>query len=293
MNPHQLELFYYVAKARGVSRAVRLMPYGIQQPTVSSQVNALERDLGVTLYERRPFKLTPAGEELFRFVEPFFGRLAEVREKLHGAAQLRIGASPIVFRDYLLPVIDAVRRQFPRLNLILRALNQPQLLDALHQDELDVVISLIPDNPGPAISASEIVRLPLVLLAPARSKIKSAKQIWESAAIAEPLIALPPHELICQRFQQTLAELGVRWLPTIEMDSLDLIEKYVAAGYGIGLSVRLPEKKPPAKIRAVELPGFPELRLGVLHRHESKTDDAVCRAFLAELTRQAARFVRP
>src|ERR1041384_3969715 len=120
------------------------MPYGIQQPSVSAQVNALERDLGVTLYERRPFKLTPAGEELFLFVEPFFGRITEVREKLQGAARIRIGASPIVFRDYLSPVIESIRTQFPDLNMILRALNQPELIDSLENDELDIVISLIP-----------------------------------------------------------------------------------------------------------------------------------------------------
>src|SRR2546429_486035 len=100
MNPHHLELFYYVAKCRGVSHAARQMPYGIQQPSVSAQVNALERDLGVALFERRPFKLTPAGQELFKFVEPFFGKMAEIRERVQGGSQLRIGASPIIFRDY-------------------------------------------------------------------------------------------------------------------------------------------------------------------------------------------------
>src|SRR5206468_7878163 len=111
MSPHQLELFYHVARSKGVTRAARQMPYGIQQPSVSAQVNALERDLGVTLYERRPFKLTPAGEELFGFIEPFFGGIAGMREKLQGAARIRIGASPIVFREYLPPVIEAVRKQ--------------------------------------------------------------------------------------------------------------------------------------------------------------------------------------
>src|SRR5437016_5858735 len=106
MNPHQLELFYYVAKSGGVTRAAKQMPYGIQQPSLSTQVNALERDLGVALYERRPFKLTRAGEELFKFVEPFFGKITEVREKIQGAAQIRIGASPIVFRDHLSPVLE-------------------------------------------------------------------------------------------------------------------------------------------------------------------------------------------
>src|SRR5215471_18613292 len=171
MNPHQLELFYHVAKFKGVSRAARQMPYGIQQPSVSAQVNALERDLGVTLYERRPFKLTPAGEELFHFVEPFFGRIAEVRQKLQGAARIRVGASPIVLRDYLPPVLEAVRRKFPGLNMLLRAMNQPELIDSLERDELDVIISLIPNDLSPGLSAVEILSLPLILLAPKGSKV--------------------------------------------------------------------------------------------------------------------------
>src|ERR1041385_9177453 len=149
MNPHQLELFCYVAKCKGVSRAARQMPYGIQQPSVSAQVNALERDLGVILYERRPFKLTSAGEELFKFVEPFFGKFAEVRERLQGAAHIRIGASPIVLRDYLSPVIASVQKQFPRMSMILRAMNQPELIAAMERDELDILISLIPDTRSP------------------------------------------------------------------------------------------------------------------------------------------------
>jgi DNA-binding transcriptional LysR family regulator len=292
MNPHQLELFYHVAKFKGVTRAARQMPYGIQQPSVSAQVNALERDLGVTLYERRPFKLTPAGEELFKFVEPFFGKIAEVREKLQGAARIRIGASPIVFRDYLPPVIEAVRKQFPGLNMILRALNQPELIDSLERDELDVIISLIPDNLSHGVQAVEIVALPIILLGPKASKIKSANDLWDNGQIQEALIALGPNELICQQFQEQLAKIGVSWLPKMEMDSLELIEKYVEAGYGLGLSVRLPDRKLSSKVRAIELPGFPPVKLGLLHRGESTAESRILRAFLEEVKSQAERFQR-
>ena len=72
MNIHHLELFYYVAKYKGIAGAVRNMPYGIQQPAISAQVIQLENDLGMTLFQRRPFELTPAGVELFAFVQPFF-----------------------------------------------------------------------------------------------------------------------------------------------------------------------------------------------------------------------------
>jgi DNA-binding transcriptional LysR family regulator len=289
MNPHQLELFYHVAKSKGVSRAVRQMPYGIQQPSISAQVNALERDLGVTLYERRPFKLTSAGDELFRFIEPFFGKFAEVREKLQGAAHIRIGASPIVLRDYLSPVIATVQKQFPRLSLILRAVNQPELIDAIERDELDILISLVPENLSTAICTTEIMELPLVLLVLKASGITSASELWEDGRAAMPLISLGPGELISQKFQETLARQGVSWPPRIEMDSLDLIEKYVEAGYGVGLSIRLPNKKAPSKIRILDLPDFPTVKLALLYRRgpESK----IRQAFLDEVKRQAAQLV--
>jgi DNA-binding transcriptional LysR family regulator len=291
MNPHQLELFYHVAKSKGVTRAVRQMPYGIQQPSISSQVNALERDLGVTLYERRPFKLTTAGEELFRFVEPFFGRISEVREKLLGAAQLRIGASPIVFRDYMSPVIESIRKQFPKLNMILRAMNQPELIAGIEQDQLDVVISLLPDGLSTSLQCEILLELPLVLLAPRGTKISSADELWKQRKVSETLIALGPTELVCQRFQETLAKIGVTWFPKIEMDSIELIESYVEAGYGIGLSVGRPEGKTASpKIRVMDLSGFPALRLGVIYRKHQNSNDDVKRAFLEEVRKQAAQF---
>ena len=67
-NIHHLELFYFVAKHGGIAGAVRNIPYGIQQPAVSGQIAQLEEHLGVTLFQRRPFSLTPAGKKLFDFI---------------------------------------------------------------------------------------------------------------------------------------------------------------------------------------------------------------------------------
>ena len=78
MNVHHLELFYYVARFGGIAAAVRGMPYGIQQPAVSGQILQLEEVLGVSLFQRRPFALTPAGRDLYAFVEPFFSQLSTV-----------------------------------------------------------------------------------------------------------------------------------------------------------------------------------------------------------------------
>src|SRR3954468_9100685 len=95
MNVHHLELFYYVAKHGGISAAVRHIPYGVQQPAVSGQIGQLEKDIGVRLFERQPFRLTVAGEQLQEFVTPFFGELGAMRTRLveQVTPQLRVGAA--------------------------------------------------------------------------------------------------------------------------------------------------------------------------------------------------------
>src|SRR5215470_16121667 len=121
MNIHHLELYYYVAKHGGISDGVRNIPYGIQQPAVSAQVIQLEESLGVTLFHRRPFALTTAGQELYDFIRPFFDNLNPTAEKIRGGVSqhIRIGASEIVLRDYLPKVVQEVKKKFPKLKLTL------------------------------------------------------------------------------------------------------------------------------------------------------------------------------
>ena len=47
VNLHHLRLFHYVADAKGISAAVKIIPYGIQQPAISQQLLQLEEELGV------------------------------------------------------------------------------------------------------------------------------------------------------------------------------------------------------------------------------------------------------
>src|SRR5690606_14968499 len=119
MNVHHLELFYYVAKHEGITEAVRKMPYGIQQPAVSGQILQLENHLGVKLFQRRPFALTPPGEELYDFIEPFFSRLDQVAARLRGEENfhLRLAASAAALGNHLPEVLQALKREVPDLRL--------------------------------------------------------------------------------------------------------------------------------------------------------------------------------
>ena len=115
MNIHHLELFYFVAKYEGITAAVRKMPYGIQQPAVSGQILQLERDLGVKLFNRRPFALTPAGNELYDFLYPFFSRLGDMEACLKGeeSRHLRIAASASAIRNHFPDLLGEMRTEKP------------------------------------------------------------------------------------------------------------------------------------------------------------------------------------
>src|SRR4051794_23403237 len=166
MNIHHLELFYYVARHGGITEAVRNIPYGIQQPAVSGQVAQLEEFLGVTLFQRRPFSLTPAGVKLYEFITPFFSSLDAMANELQGgkARHIRIGASTIVLRDHLPELFQNVRKKFPNLKISLREGHQAELEMLLQKEELDLAVTLLEKKSPAGIHSAALVELPLALL---------------------------------------------------------------------------------------------------------------------------------
>src|SRR5438552_4278577 len=282
MNIHHLELFYYVARRGGIMEAVRNIPSGLQKPAFSGQVAQLEEHLGVTLFQRRPFALTPPGEKLFQFIQPFFSNLEAVASELQGGKvrQIRIGASTIVLRDHLPQLMQNVRKKFPNLKIALREAYHPELESLLEKEELDLAVTLIEKKSGPGIHSLAMLELPLVLLVEKDSKITAAEQLWKRDKIEEPLICLPAPEAICKHFQQGLARLGVDWFPSIEVSSVELIEIYVANGFGIGVSVLVPKFQPSINVRALPLPEFAPVVMGALWRGQTSP---LLQAFLDEL----------
>jgi DNA-binding transcriptional LysR family regulator len=288
MNIHHLELFYYVAKYGGITEAVRNIPYGIQQPAVSAQVLQLEDVLGVTLFRRRPFALNPPGEKLYQFIRPFFDGLEAVADEIRGdTQQLRVGGSGILLRDHLPEVLIRLQNRFPRLKLTLREGHRPQLESWLRDQELDVATTLLEGKPATGLSSTPLLQLNLVLLVHRDSRITSASELWKRDKIEDALICLPAYETIPRQFQSGLNRLGVDWLPRIEVSSLDLIETYVAWGYGIGLYVDIPRYAYLPKIRALPLVDFDPVILGALW--EGKTKPLI-EAYLGELRERIRAF---
>ncbi|HEV8541181.1 MAG TPA: LysR family transcriptional regulator [Verrucomicrobiae bacterium] len=266
MNIHHLELFYYVARHGGISEAARNMPYGIQQPAVSAQILQLESTLGLSLFQRRPFALTPAGDKLYRFIQPFFQNIEHVAEELRGGAAelVRIGASDVILRDHLPEIIQRVRTQYPSTKLVLRSGYQPDLVEWMRKQELDLALTLLDKNVPPGFNLLPIFNLPLILLASRKRKLKDPAELWKEKRVQAPLLCLPPNEIICRQFREGLQARKMEWKPTIELSSLELIETYVENDYGFGLGLQLPGKKFSLRVKVFPLLDFPRVDFGVI-----------------------------
>ncbi|MDB6073166.1 MAG: LysR family transcriptional regulator [Verrucomicrobiaceae bacterium] len=259
MNVHHLELFYYVAKHGGVSAAARQIPYGIQQPAISAQILQLEDSLGLTLFQRRPFQLSAEGQMLFEHIEPFFNGLGSLEQRLRGGAEtrLRIATPEIVQREYLPELLSRMRKRVPQFHFTLMNGRQAEIEARLLAQEADLGLSLITDKPTVGMNTRELQRMTMVLLVPEKSRIKCMADVLGMDRIGLPLITLGSREALPRVFGDELRTRGVDWLPTLELGGLDLVAKYVAQGFGIGLSMHVPRMKLPAGIREVPLDDFP------------------------------------
>lgn len=274
-NLHHLELFYYVAKYGGITPAVRKMPYGIQQPAVSGQMLQLEKELGVKLFNRRPFALTHAGNQLFEFLNPFFSELPNIAEQLMGeeSYHLRLAASGTVLSNHLPEVLDKLKKQYPNLKLSMTELIASESAEnLLATQEIDIAITTLNSSLPGSVRKIELLKVPLVLVVPENSEYKtfSKLQSGDDQEITEPLISLSSEHTINVIFQNELKNRGINWDTHVEVTSLELISNYTNRGYGVGLTLDAPGIKLPKGLRKINLRGFPQLRMGILYQGKLK-----------------------
>jgi DNA-binding transcriptional LysR family regulator len=249
--------------------AVRHMPYGIQQPAVSGQILQLESDLGTKLFQRRPFELTPAGQELFAFVQPFFENVEVVGDKLRGglAQTLRLAAPLIAFRHHLPEILQELRRKFPRLKLTLREGNQPTVAGWIERQEVDLAITLLDGREPTTLNRESLLSLSVVFLVPRKHPAKTSEDILSLVVNGNDvpqLVTMSNVELAPRALQELLKRRGLEWPLGIEVTAADLIDVYVETGFGIGLTVAAPGREFSKGLRGIPVDGIAPIELAAL-----------------------------
>src|SRR5262245_44195333 len=167
----QLKGFCAVVETRSVSRAAQRL--SLTQPTVSLQVQSLERDLRTTLFERRgpKIELTFEGGLLYDLARPLVEGLMALDENFesrrknveHGNLAIAAGESTI---HYVLPkAVQQFSIEHPGIALALNNVTGQLGLQQLRDRAVDFCVGPILDTPAD-IAFEPVVAFDPVLIAP-------------------------------------------------------------------------------------------------------------------------------
>ncbi|GAA4201429.1 LysR family transcriptional regulator [Actinocatenispora rupis] len=175
MNPSHLRGFLAVLRAGGVTAAAARL--GVAPSSVSGQVRALERDLGVRLFDRTGAGMRPtrAGQRLGRHAEDLLGYVERVRAEVTGRhAGVRVGALETLVAGLLPEMLDRLADRHPDLTVLARPMQRGALLAALAADDLDAGLFLDTGDtlgglgfappPGTTLDFLDVADVPLVLV---------------------------------------------------------------------------------------------------------------------------------
>jgi DNA-binding transcriptional LysR family regulator len=128
---------------------------GLTQPAMSKRLARLRVLFRDDLFVRTGDGVRPT-ERALDLADPIRAALRQIEEALGGYGRFQPGRSGRTFRiattDHvavtLMPhVVATVRREAPRVSLILRAMHRQSVADALNSGEIDLAITLLPDAP--------------------------------------------------------------------------------------------------------------------------------------------------
>ena len=253
-NRHkQLRAFVSIVKLGTLTRAAEAL--FLSQPTVTLQLQALERELGVPLLERRRrrINLTDAGEALYELARPLvegwdnLDRDFQARVKGLTAGRLTIaaGASTI---QYLLPeLVRRYREAFPAVHLQLANVTGRDGLALLRADEADFAIGSMLDVPND-IAWAPLRHFDPMLITPLDHPLAHKADIALEDLSPYGLI-LPPQRLSTYRlvdlvFQQR----QVPYQVAIEVGGWEVIKEYVARAWASRSSPASASPRPIARV---------------------------------------------
>jgi len=236
----QLRGFCYAAQTGSISKAAERML--LSQPSVSLQIQALEREMSVVLFERRgpKIKLTPEGQILYEMALPLVEGLETLPENFASrrgtleSGQLAIAAGESTLL-YLLPsIISDFTLQHPGIHFNLHNVTGRDGMDMLRADEVDFAVGSMLDIP------EDMSYLPIYSYDPMLITAKDHPLAQLNNVTLEDIsqygLILPPRHLSTWRvvkliFQQHNVDFKVN----LEAGGWEVIKKYVELGLGISI----------------------------------------------------------
>ncbi len=210
---------------------------GLSHAAISVQMRQLEEELGIELFDRsrRPVVPTADGTRIGEIAGEVLDRLEQIQRVAQGTettGSISIGFIPTCVHHLLPRVLDALRGEFPRLQVRVRSGLSGELAAAVIRRELDYALLTAPLVAMPELAISAVAAEPFFVIGPIdRSDLDNDVALLRSM----PYIAFSQRTWVGQHIAAELQRRGIPVSASIEIDSLEAIENLVASGFGVSI----------------------------------------------------------
>ena len=240
MELRHLRYFVAVAEERNFNRAAQRLH--ISQPPLSRQIQQLEAELGVTLFERscRPLELTDAGRFFYGHAQQFLARSVELKTMTRRIGQLerRLSVGFVASTLYgLMPrLIRRFRQQSPQVAITLLEMSTMAQMQALKEGEIDIGFGRIRYEDA-SIRRVVLREEPLMVAVAADHPLCACRPLTLGMLQSETLLVYPqaPRPSFADQVLAMLRERRLTPQRVVEVRELQVTLGLVAAGEGVAL----------------------------------------------------------
>ncbi len=248
MNLRDLRYFVALSETRHFGKAAERS--FVSQPTLSAQIKKLETYLGVQLIERQPRKvtLTETGAKIL----PLARRVLQESDEIVSLARnehdplsgkLKVGLIPTI-GPYLLPLVARkLRKQLPRLKLMLYEYQTQPLLEKLRAGDIDLGILALP-VPLDGLDVRALYDEDFTLAVPTASALAKKSNVKVDDLTGETLLLLEDGHCLRDQALDVCSRIDVKESEDYRATSLETLRQMVAAGLGITLLPQLATRGP-------------------------------------------------
>ena len=236
----QLRAFCYTAKSGSISKAAEQLY--LSQPSVSLQIQALERELNTMLFERRgpKIRLTPDGQALLEIAMPMVEGMDSLRDTFaercgdlnSGYLNIAAGESTIL---YILPkYLKQFSDKYPGVRIRLHNVTGADGMAMLRADEADFAVGSMLDMPDD-VSYFPVFEFNPTLITPLDHPLAEREHVTLED-IAKYDLILPPRYLSTWGLVKSVfQQYNIQHKVTLEAGGWAVIKKYVEMGLGISI----------------------------------------------------------
>ena len=274
MDFDQLNTFLEVAKLGNFSRAAEKVLRS--QPAVSAQIRQLEQEYGHKLFDRsaKSVRLTPAGEVILEYAQQMMAlrsrSLAAISER-NGmpAGTLSIGANEGTFLYVLPKVFAKYHRAFPKVRISVYRSFTHKVTQKVEEGVVDVGVATMPVK-SPSLAAMPVFRDRILLMVGKGCPLYNRKSATLEEIAQQPIVISKTgsaRKLLEKYLRPYRENLNI----TMELTSVVMIKRFVAAGFGVSLisSTFARDNVQRGEVRLLRIEGLDLWReLGIVYRKD-------------------------